>query len=41
MLNLVLSQSSSMVAVHPIESPIIISLQTEVNKFLEASIDLT
>jgi hypothetical protein len=35
MLNLVLSQSSSMVAVHPIESPIIISLQTEVNKFLE------
>jgi hypothetical protein len=35
MLNLVLSQSSNMVAVHLIESPIIISLQTEVNKFLE------
>jgi hypothetical protein len=35
MLNLVFSQSSNMVAVHLIESPIIISLQTEVNKFLE------
>jgi hypothetical protein len=35
MLNLLFSQSSNMVAVHLIESPIIISLQTEVNKFLE------
>ena len=35
MLNLLFSQSSNMVAVHLIESPLIISLQTEVNKFLE------